>query len=103
MADQPGVLTRMRVVVTRPEHQSEGLVRLLEAEGAQVIRFPVLAIAPPRDEDPARALARRLVEFDIAEFVSANAVERGMALIQSVGGPPPGLRLAAVGSASAWP
>jgi len=101
MADRPGVLARIGVVVTRPEHQSDGLVRLLEAEGARVIRFPVLAIAPPRDEGPARVLARRLAEFDIAVFISTNAVERGMALIRSVGGLPPGLRLAAVGMASA--
>lgn len=101
MADRPGVLARTGVVVTRPEHQADGLVRLLEGEGARVIRFPVLAIASPRDEGPARALARRLAEFDIAVFISANAVERGMALIRSVGGLPPALRLAAVGAASA--
>jgi len=88
------------VLVTRPAHQAEGLCRLIEAAGAQAIRFPVLAIAPPLDARPALALVQRLAQYDLAIFVSPNAVELGLDLIEAHGGIPPGLRLAVVGEGS---
>ncbi len=88
-------------MVTRPAHQAGHLTRLLEAAGARVLHFPLLAIAEPAD--PARALAviDRLRTFDLAIFISANAVIRGLAMIRSRGPMPEGLHLAAVGAASA--
>lgn len=89
------------VLVTRPAHQAERLCQLIGAAGGHAIRFPVLAIAPPLDAQPARALVRRLAQYDLALFVSPNAVELGLDLIESQGGLPPGLRLAVVGEGSA--
>lgn len=92
-------LTGWRVLVTRPAHQAEGLCRLLEEHGAEPIRFPTLSIEPPTDPQPAKAVLARLDEFDLAIFISANAIEQ---CLQRIDTPlPPGLRLAVVGKASA--
>jgi uroporphyrinogen-III synthase len=94
-------LARTGVVVTRPVHQAEALVRSLEAAGARVYRFPVLDIVPPEDEGPARRLMQDLGAVHLAIFISANAVERGLPLIEAAGGLPAGLRTGAVGKATA--
>ncbi len=90
------------VLVTRPDHQADRLCALIEAAGGRAIRFPVLAIAAPRDDAPALALIARLAQYSLAIFISANAVERGLDLIESrLGALPPQLRIAAVGAATA--
>lgn len=88
-------LAGRRVLVTRPRAQSEGLARLIGAAGGEALLFPTIEIAPPADAGPARDLLGRLEEFDFAVFISANAVERGLALL---GRPwPSKVRAAAVG------
>ena len=90
------------VLVTRPDHQAEPLCALIEAAGGCAIRFPVLAIAAPRDSAPALALIARLAQYKLAIFISANAVEHGLDLIETqLGAVPPQLRIAAVGAATA--
>lgn len=90
------------VLVTRPAHQAEELCRRIEAAGGRPVRFPVVEIAPPGDPQAAAAAVDRLGDCDAAIFVSANAVQRGLALIRErLGGLPAGLRLAAVGRATA--
>jgi uroporphyrinogen-III synthase len=84
-----------RVLVTRPAHQAEALCRLIADAGGEPVRLPAIEIAPPAD--PA-ALARTLAhldEFDLAVFVSPNAVRA--ALAHRDGRLPPALALAAVG------
>ena len=89
------------VLVTRPAHQAEALCRLIEQAGGRAIRFPVLAIAPPHDMTGSLATVARLAHYDLAIFVSPNAVEYGLDLIEAQGGLPAGLRLAVVGEGSA--
>ncbi len=111
MADRPppesaapgdAPLDGLTVLVTRPAHQAEPLCRLLEAAGATAVRFPTLAIEDVADTGPLLALIDRLEEFHLAVFISPNAVDRAMNLIQARrGGLPPGLELAAVGRGSA--
>jgi uroporphyrinogen-III synthase len=99
-----GSLVGLAVAVTRPAGQADALVARLEAAGARVIRFPVLAIAEATDPRPAQALMEHLERFHLAIFTSPNAVDRGMALVRSCRsgvGLPAGLRLAAVGAATA--
>lgn len=92
-------LSGWRVLVTRPVHQAEGLCRLLREHGAEPIRFPTLSIEPPSDPERARAVLARLEEFDLAIFISANAIEQ---YLQFMDAPlPTTLRLAVVGKASA--
>jgi uroporphyrinogen-III synthase len=88
-------------MVTRPAHQAVHLCELISAAGGIPVALPVLAIAEPEDLGPARALVARLDEFAIAIFVSANAVEKGMALIHQQGGLPPHIKLVAVGQRTA--
>jgi uroporphyrinogen-III synthase len=87
------------VVVTRPAAQASALCDLLRSQGAQVWRFPTLAIEPAADIAPALAIIERLADYDIAIFISANAVEQALGLIGST--MPAGLRLAVIGKASA--
>ena len=89
------------VVITRPEAAAEALAAPLAAEGAKVWLLPALAI---QDVAPTPALASLLADlarFDMAIFVSANAVEKGLAAARRHGAWPEGLRVAAVGEATA--
>ena len=88
-------------MVTRPAHQAAHLCEMISAAGGIPIALPVLAVDDPQDLEPALAVARRIHEFDIAVFVSANAVEKGMALIHHLGGVPARLQVAAVGQRTA--
>ena len=87
--------------MTRPAHQASQLCDLIRAAGGIPVMLPVLAIADPEDPDPARAQVERLEEFAIAIFVSANAAEKGMALIREHGELPSHLKIAAVGQRTA--
>jgi len=89
------------VLVTRPADQAGGLCALLEAEGANVVRFPVIEMRAPRDEAALRALLARLDEFDMAVFISTNAVNRGLPPVLAQGGLPAHLKVAAVGRRTA--
>ncbi len=89
------------VLVTRPAHQAERFCALIEAEGGRALRFPVLEILDPLDQGPLLSLIDRLDEFDIAIFISANAVNKAMNLIRARRDLPAHLRLAAIGKGSA--
>jgi uroporphyrinogen-III synthase len=88
-------------MVTRPAHQAAHLCELISAAGGIPILLPTVAVENPPDPAPALSIVQRLHEFDIAVFVSANAVEKGIALVTRHGGLPPRLRLAAVGRRTA--
>ncbi len=94
-------LEGVNVVVTRPAHQAEALCQRLEEQGAGLIRFPVLEIAEPRDKNTLFGLIDRLADFDLAIFISPNAVNRAIPLIKSRTGFPQHLVVAAVGRGSA--
>ncbi len=89
------------VVVTRPAHQAEPLAGALEAAGAEVLRFPALAIAAEPDDEPRRKAQRRAAEADWLYFVSPNAVSHGVPRIRAAGGPAAHSRIAAVGHSTA--
>jgi uroporphyrinogen-III synthase len=99
MAEPPGMplLRGIGVLVTRPEQQAMPLCRLLEAQGANALRFPALEIKPLGER---RALASRLgalQAFDLIIFTSANAVRFGVSLLDEKRD----LALAAIGPATA--
>jgi uroporphyrinogen-III synthase len=89
------------VLVTRPAHQAEPLCALCERAGGRAIRFPALAIEPTPNPLAAQALIARLATYNLALFVSPNAVQYGLDLIAAAGGLPAGLKLAVVGEGSA--
>lgn len=88
-------------MVTRPREQAVQLVQGIEQLGGVCIQFPLLEISPLADEQPLRALAARLQEFQLAIFISPNAVRYGMQAITSAGGLPGTLQVATVGLSSA--
>src|SRR5439155_1751877 len=63
-----------RIVVTRPRAQAGALADLLEAEGAEVIPFPTIAIAPPPDPAPLERAVAAAGGYDWIVFTSANGV-----------------------------
>lgn len=94
------MLSGKTIVVTRPEGQADSLCEGIAQRGGVALRFPVLAIAPPVDEsDLARATAR-LDDFDLAFFVSPNAVDFALRYILSRRTWPEGLTVATVGGGS---
>ncbi|EIT71742.1 MULTISPECIES: uroporphyrinogen-III C-methyltransferase [Hydrocarboniphaga] len=67
-------LRGLRVLVTRPAHQADGLCQRLEAEGAEAARLPLFAIEPTGE---AALHAQRLAEAQACDgwiFTSTNAV-----------------------------
>ena len=65
------------IVITRPARQAAGLAQQVAALGATPIVFPAIVILPPVDRAELTRVHARLGEYDIAIFVSANAVEYG--------------------------
>jgi uroporphyrinogen-III synthase len=96
----PGLAGR-RIVLTRPAGQAGQLAALVRAAGGEPVLFPTLEILDTENVQPLIALVERLETFDLAVFISANAVNKALALVQSRRSWPPGLRVAAVGRASA--
>ncbi len=89
------------VLVTRPVHQAQHLCALIEAEGGQAIAFPVLEIQDLQDTSAVMRLIQRLDEFDIAIFISANAVIKAMDLVLPHRDWPSHLQIAVVGARTA--
>lgn len=90
-------LSGLGILVTRPAHQAEHLAGLIRAAGGTPILFPVMEIVDMPDVRPLLALIDRLDEFDLAIFISPNAVTKAMNLIRARRLLPAGLRVAAVG------
>jgi uroporphyrinogen-III synthase len=99
----PGrALQGVRVLVTRPRDQAEELSQLIESEGGEAIRFPAIEIAEPADTQALLAAIDRLDKFDLAIFISPNAVIRAMKLVNAHHGAwPRNVRIAGVGRGSA--
>jgi len=95
-------LRGLSIMVTRPAHQAEPLCQLIEASGGRPYRFPVLEIRPP--DRPVRELQEqleRLDRFQMAIFISPNAVTKAIELIRTqLMDIPPRLKLATIGKSS---
>jgi len=94
-------LQGMGVVITRPQAAAEALAASLARHGARAFVFPALAIEAVGDSPALDAAIAALPNSDLAIFVSANAVERGLALARRRGEWPAGTRVAAIGEATA--
>ena len=94
-------LSGLNIVVTRPREQAAQLAQRITQAGGQAILFPLLEISPAADPQSLRALVARLPEFNLAIFISPNAVHYGMAAILAAGMLPSTLKIATVGQSSA--
>jgi uroporphyrinogen-III synthase len=98
-ADRP--LRGAGVLVTRPAHQAEAFCRMIEDAGGVPLRFPVMEILEPRDGERLDALIDRLDDYDIAIFISPNAVSMAVNRIHARRPWPAALRVGVVGRKSA--
>lgn len=92
-----GPLAGCGIVVTRPAAQAMPLAEAIRAAGGHVILFPVIEILDTTDTQPLIKVIDRLETYNLAIFISPNAVERAMRQITARRTWPPGLRAAAIG------
>ncbi|MDP2134814.1 MAG: uroporphyrinogen-III synthase [Sulfuritalea sp.] len=93
-------LAGRHVVVTRPAGQAAHFATALAEAGAMPVLYPVLEIRDVDDTTPLLDAAIRLESFDLAVFVSPNAIERALAVILPRRAWPGGLRVVALGKSS---
>lgn len=94
------VLSGRGVLVTRPAQQAEPLCALIEAAGGRALRFPVMDIKPAADSAVVQAGLARLADYDLAIFVSANAVRYTLDALAPRAWPST-VKIAAIGAATA--
>jgi len=100
--DRP--LAARTIVVTRPRARAGPFEAALRAEGARIISFPTIRIAPLEDPTALRETLGRADAYDWVVFTSVNAVESVAAMVGSTDGassPLAGMRAAAIGPATA--
>lgn len=73
-----GPLSGLGVIVTRPARQAAGIAMSLTVLGATPILFPAIVILPPPNRLALDHAHASLAQYDLAIFVSANAVEYGV-------------------------
>lgn len=93
----PGELRGLRVLVTRPAGQTERLCRLIDAAGGEAFCLPAIDILEPVDSYHLESVVAALASYDLAVFISINAVTRGLDFITAHGVWPMHVRIATVG------
>jgi uroporphyrinogen-III synthase len=91
-------LSNKGIVITRPAAQASHLAKLVRAAGGSPILFPSIEIVPLENPAPLIDLLSRLSQFDLAIFVSANAVTYSLPLLQNRW--PRNAKVAAIGEAT---
>lgn len=98
---EAGPLAGRGILITRAAHQAQALIDLVRAAGGEPIAFPTLEIQDVADQAALNALIDRLDSFDLAIFISPNAVAKAMNLIRARRALPARLAVAAIGRGSA--
>ncbi len=93
-------LAGVTVVVTRPAHQADELCHAIEQLNGVAVRFPVIEIFPPTDIAALKTQLQNLEQFQLAIFISANAVSMTVDLLNSHQPWPSNVDIAAVGLAT---
>jgi uroporphyrinogen-III synthase len=88
------------VLITRPAHQATHLAELIKNAGGVPYLFPVLEIRDVEDVRLFNALIDRLDTFNLAIFISPNAVNKAINLIRARRPFPATLAVAALGRGS---
>ncbi|MDH4286763.1 MAG: uroporphyrinogen-III synthase [Gallionella sp.] len=94
-------LAGLKILVTRPRDQAAWLAQRIEQAGGTPLLFPLLEIAPAEDTKTLHEQVSRLAQFDLAIFISPNAVRYGIAAIRAAGTVSPLMKIATVGQGSA--
>ncbi|MBI5428860.1 MAG: uroporphyrinogen-III synthase [Nitrosomonadales bacterium] len=82
--NSPSPLAGLKIVVTRPRDQAVQLVRSIAQAGGEPLLFPLLDIAAVQDTRELNEQISRLAQFDLAIFISPNAVRYGVEAIREV-------------------
>lgn len=93
-----------RVLVTRPEGQSDSFAQSLRDLGAEPIELPTIRIVPAEDQAPLRAAAEKLGSYDWVIFTSVNGVRHFCAALWQTGADARAFaraKIAAIGPATA--
>lgn len=98
MANLP--LAGLNIAVTRPRDQAAQLTERIVQAGGKPILFPLLEIEAVQDSKALQEQVSRLGQFDLAIFISPNAVNYGIAAIRSAGELPDRLKIATIGPGS---
>lgn len=69
--------------LTRPAGQAENLSKLLQENGAKVFHLPMMRIEKLPTDKKNEAKVKKLAEYDMAFFISTNAAQIGMELIET--------------------
>jgi uroporphyrinogen-III synthase len=93
-------LAGVHIAITRPPEQATKLNAAIARAGGSVISFPLLDIASLPDLSAFHAAIIPLHQFDWAIFISSNAVQYGMPLLQQAS-LPARLKFAAIGPTTA--
>jgi uroporphyrinogen III methyltransferase/synthase len=99
-----GPLSGRRIVVTRSQTQAATLTALLQAEGAEVIEFPTIRLAPPPDYGPCDQAIDHIDDYRWIVFTSQNGVAAFLERLRARGRGTDALastRMAAIGPATA--
>ncbi|HZW24407.1 MAG TPA: uroporphyrinogen-III synthase [Gallionella sp.] len=100
MAESP--LRSLKIAVTRPRDQAAPLAQRITQAGGIPLLFPLLDIDPVQDDAPLHEQLSRLERYDLAIFISPNAVQHSYTAMRAVDLTlPPQLRIATVGQGSA--
>jgi uroporphyrinogen-III synthase len=95
-------LAGVRVLITRPYAQSVTLAQAVRADGGEARVLPLIDIRPLTDPTRLDALLATLDEYDLAIFISPNAVEHALARLAACGRHwPATLPIAAIGAGTA--
>jgi uroporphyrinogen-III synthase len=93
-------LTGIGIAITRPADQAKKLAALISDAGGTPILFPLIAVTPLKDYHQFEAVISHIETYDLAIFISSNAVQNGMPrLIKQ--GIPSNLKFAAIGPVTA--
>ena len=90
-----------RILVTRPAEQAGELARMIAARGGQALLFPLLEIGATDDPLPLLRAIAALDDYDVAIFISPNAVAYSLPEILAARRWPVGLQAAAIGPSTA--
>lgn len=100
----PNALAGKRVLVTRAKAGASALSERIIALGGEPVEVPVIAIVPPASWAPLDAAIERLAEYTWVVVTSSNGADAFAERLRAIRGAPAlpaGVRVAAVGSATA--
>lgn len=93
-------LTGIGILVTRAIDQAESLCKLIEKNGGRAIRYPVIEIVPIELHSSIDSIFEQLGSYDMAIFISANAVHHALRAVRTKHDFPKSLNIVAIGHAT---